>query len=115
MATGRQRHGRNVRGHQAGYSGKTRKEFDPKSVQMGIADPGFGRAAPAGRAVAGQIGKALTEFKKKTGALPARPAPSARTRSGRPQTKSAPQKAPAAPKKTTTRTPKYDEKRGLWL
>jgi hypothetical protein len=51
MATGRQRHGRNVRGHQAGYSGKTRKEFDPKSVKQGIADPGLGRIARGAAAV----------------------------------------------------------------
>jgi hypothetical protein len=45
MATGRQPHRRNIRGHQAGYSGKTRREITNADIKMGIVDPGIGRVA----------------------------------------------------------------------
>ena len=57
MATGRQRHGRNIRGHQAGYSGKTRREITNSDVRAGIADPGIGRAARPILKLAGSAAK----------------------------------------------------------
>ena len=98
-----------------GKGSSGRKEITSKDIKMGIADPGFGRIARPGRAVAGQVGKALSDFAKRTGSAPSRPAPTGVARTNRPQTKSAPAKAPAAPKKTSSRPLKYDEKRKMWL